>query len=592
MASSGPDAVAATAVDPSALAASAAALLAVLPHALGGVLLRAPGYDEAAAWSATLQSLLPSDAPVSRLPLGVTDDRLIGGLDLGATLATGRPIAESGLLARAHGGIVVAPAAERLATRVVATLASALDHGVIRLQRDGLSAEFDARFALVAIDEGTDDEVVAAALRERLGCWIALPARWRGEAWPLPTRDDIAAARARVAAVDDPEGRAAEALTVTAVALGIDSLRAPLQALAAARAAAALDGRSAIVEADIALAAQVLLAPRATRFPAPPPEDEPPPEDQPPPDEPPADPPPDTPPPESGESERPLEDRILEAAVAALPPDLLEALAQRADRQLREAGRTGIERAGWQRGRPVGTRRGAPRGGARLHVLDTLRAAAPWQRLRGRAPGAGTVAVRADDFRIKRFVERAGRTVIVAVDASGSAALNRLAEAKGAIEILLAESYARRDRVALVAFRGAAAEVLLAPTRALARARRELSGLPGGGGTPLALGIAVSLAVAEQARRGGSVPTVVILTDGRANIALDGSPGRPQAEADARSAATAFRARGVAVLLVDCSPRGEPFARELASLLGGTYVALPVADARTVASVTRALVDP
>jgi magnesium chelatase subunit D len=583
----------APAVEPGALAASAAALLAVVPQALGGVLLRAPGYDEAAAWIAALTALVPVGTPVARLPLGVTDDRLIGGLDLGATLAAGRPVAEAGVLARADGGVVVAPAAERLLPRVVTTLTAALDHGMVAMQRDGLSAELPARFALIAIDEGAEDEVVSAALRERLACWVAVPPRWRGDSWPLPSRGEIAEARALAGAVEDPEGRAAEALTVTAVALGIASLRAPLQALAGARAAAALAGRSAILEEDIALAAQVLLAPRATRLPPMASDEEPPPPPPPPPEEPPSEPPPDAPPPpESGEVEQPLEDRILDAAVAALPPDLLEALAQRADRQMREAGRTGIERAGWLRGRPVGTRRGLPRGGARLHLLDTLRAAAPWQRLRGKTLGAGSVAVRADDFRIKRFVERAGRTVIVAVDASGSAALNRLAEAKGAIEILLAESYARRDRVALVAFRGAQAEVLLAPTRALARARRELSGLPGGGGTPLASGIAVSLAVAEQARRAGSVPTVVILTDGRANIALDGSPGRPKAEADARASATALRARGVAVLLVDCSPRGEPFAREVASLLGGTYVALPVADARTVASVTRALVDP
>jgi magnesium chelatase subunit D len=585
---SAPDATTAP-VDAGALAASAAVLVAVAPHALGGAILRASSHDDAAAWLATLASVLPAGAPILRLPLGVTDDRLIGGLDLGATLSTGRPVAEAGLLARAHEGILVAPAAERLLLRVIAPLSSALDHGTVAMQRDGISAVLEARLALIAIDEGTDDEVIAAPLRERLSAWIALPPRWRGDDWPLPDREEVAAARAMRSQVDDPEGRAAEALTAAAVALGISSLRAPVQALAGARAAAALAGRTRIEREDITLAAQVLLAPRATRLP-PREADEPPPPPPPPEDTPPEE-PPDTPPPERGQEERPLEDQVLDAAVAALPPDLLEALAQKADRQLREAGRTGIERAGVQRGRPVGTRRGLPRGGARVHVLETLRTAAPWQRARDNPPGSGRVAVRKEDFRIRRFVERAGRTVIVAVDASGSAALNRLAEAKGAIELLLAESYARRDRVSLVAFRGAAAELLLPPTRALARARRELAGLPGGGGTPLASGISVALTVAEQSRRTGSVPTIVILTDGRANIALDGSPGRPQAEADARASAQAVRVRGIATLLVDCSPRGEPFARELAGVLGGTYVALPVADARTVASVTRALVE-
>ncbi len=573
-------------VDAGAFAASAAALLAVAPRALGGALLRATSYEDGASWAQQFAALLPEATPVLRLPPGVTDDRLIGGLDLGATLATGRPIAERGILSRADGGVVVVPGAERLTARVVAAIASAMDMGSIPLQRDGISAMLDARIAVVAVDDGTDDETVARPLRERLACWIALPPRWRGAAWPLPSRDEIVDARVRYAAVVDTDGRAAEILTSTAMVLGIDSLRAPVQALAAARAAAALAGRLTVSDEDIALAAQVTLAPRATRLP--PRADEPPP--PPPPDEAPPDRADDAPS-ESGEETRPLEDQVLDAVLAALPPELLDALTQPQDRSTKESGRTGLEKAGTQRGRPVGTRRGLPRGGARLHVLETLRAAAPWQRLRPAPPGGATVAVRKEDFRVRRFIERAGRTVIVAVDASGSAALNRLAEAKGAVEFLLAESYARRDKVALIAFRGSAAELLLTPTRALARARRELAALPGGGGTPLASGIAMSLQLAEQSRRAGSVPTIVILTDGRANIAQDGSPGRPQAEEDARTSARLVRARGVAALLVDCSPRGEALARELSTLMGGTYVALPVADARTMATVTRAVVE-
>jgi magnesium chelatase subunit D len=574
-------------VDPGALAASAAALLAVAPRALGGALIRCTAHEDGASWLQTFAALLPDGTPVLRLPVGVTDDRLIGGLDLGATLSAGRPVAEPGILARADGGVVVIPGAERLAPRVVAAIASAMDVGMIPLQRDGISALLDARVALVAFDDGVEDEVVAAPLRERVSCWLALPARWRGDSWPLPTRAEIVAARARVSQVEDADGRAAEVLTATAAILGIDSLRAPVQALAAARAAAALGGRTVISDDDIALAAQISLAPRATRLP--PRED-----DTPPPPPPPDDTPPDAPDDTSsdaGEETRPLEDKVLDAVMASLPPELLDALAQSADRMTQESGRTGLEKAGTQRGRPVGTRRGLPRGGARLHVLETLRAAAPWQRLRPLPPSGASIAVRKEDFRVRRFIERAGRTVIVAVDASGSAALNRLAEAKGAVELLLAESYARRDKVALVAFRGLAAEVLLAPTRALARARRELAALPGGGGTPLASGITASLQLAEQSRRAGSVPTIVILTDGRANIAQDGSPGRPQAEADARASARQVRVRGVAALIVDCSPRGEPLAREIGTLMGGTYVALPIADARTVATVTRAIVE-
>lgn len=137
--------------------------------------------------------------------------------------------------------------------------------------------------------------------------------------------------------------------------------------------------------------------------------------------------------------------------------------------------------------------------------------------------------VRRDDLRIRILKQRTETTTVFCVDASGSAALERLAEAKGAVELLLAEAYVRRDRVALVAFRGTGAELVLPPTRSLTRAKRGLSGLPGGGGTPLAAGIDAAVAVALGVRRGGSRPAIVLLTDGRANVARSGEgdgPGR------------------------------------------------------------------
>lgn len=178
-------------------------------------------------------------------------------------------------------------------------------------------------------------------------------------------------------------------------------------------------------------------------------------------------------------------------------------------------------------GRPVGCRRGDPRRG-RLDLLATLRTAAPWQALRRTGEETRRIVVRRDDLRIRILKQRTETTTVFCVDASGSAALERLAEAKGAVELLLAEAYVRRDRVALVAFRGTGAELVLPPTRSLTRAKRGLSGLPGGGGTPLAAGIDAAVAVALGVRRGGSRPAIVLLTDGRANVARSGegtSPG-------------------------------------------------------------------
>ena len=168
----------------------------------------------------------------------------------------------------------------------------------------------------------------------------------------------------------------------------------------------------------------------------------------------------------------------------------------------------------------------------------------PWQAVRRREAGADPDApliMRKEDLRIRRFEERAARVTIFAVDASGSAAAARLAEAKGAVELMLGQAYVTRSEVALVAFRGTSAELILPPTRSLTRARRTLAELPGGGGTPLALGLNVAREVAEAVIARGRSAALVILTDGRANIARDGQPGRAQAMADALASARRLR---------------------------------------------------
>ncbi|MDP2870598.1 MAG: VWA domain-containing protein, partial [Methyloversatilis sp.] len=241
----------------------------------------------------------------------------------------------------------------------------------------------------------------------------------------------------------------------------------------------------------------------------------------------------------------------------------------------------------------AGIRRGTPGNGARLNLIETLRAAAPWQPLR-RAARAGTpsnclIDVRPDDFRITRFAQRSETTTIFLVDASGSSALNRLAEAKGAVELLLADCYVRRDRVALIAFRGTGAEVLLSPTRSLVRAKRSLAGLPGGGGTPLAAGIDAGWLLADAVQRRGDTPTLVLLTDGRANVARDGGGGRARAGEDARSAARRVRASAFRALFIDTSPRPQPAARELAADMAAMYMPLSAADAVSISKIVRAI---
>ncbi|UVO50847.1 magnesium chelatase subunit D [Sphingomonas sp. SUN019] len=541
--------------DPFADAVLAVRLCAIDPL-LGGVVIR--GGDLAEQVQAALVAALPAGAPVKRLPVHADADALLGGIDLGATLATGARLARRGLLAAADRGALVIPMAERLPSDVAAQVAAALDVGAVVVEREGYGARDAARFVVLAIDEGREDEAMPVALTERLAFRVDLthtphPGESRG---PVSTPVRLGPGLRRGGA--EVDGEALKALCGTALTLGIDSARAPLFALRAARVLAVIDD-SEITEDHLAEAARLVLGPRATR--APQGEAEPPP-----------------PPPEQDDAPptqepRALEDVVLEAAMTALPPDLLAAIANGDGRRTGHSRGAGEKRRSPRRGRPVGVRAGVPRGGLRLALIDTLRAAAPWQKVRG--GGDGRVRIRKDDLRVRRFETRAEATTIFAVDASGSAAVARLAEAKGAVELLLAEAYVKRAQVALVAFRGAGADLLLPPTRSLARARRSLADLPGGGGTPIAAGLDAARELAEGARARGRTPFIVVLTDGRANVGVD-----PQAEAEA--AARAIGAAGIAGALVDISTRPRPEGARLAAAMGARYLSLPRADAQTM----------
>jgi magnesium chelatase subunit D len=600
-----------------------AMLFAVDPRGTG-VRLCAPAGPARDHWLALLGALLASRAtptPLRRLPLHIRDERLLGGLDLTATLQAGRPVAQRGVLADADGGVLLVAMAERLPAETAARLAAVIDRGEVAVERDGVALRHDARFGLVLLDEGSDaDEQAPAALRERAALTLDLGSVSPRQALAsdialVCDAADIAAASRRQVSLGD---ELLQALCTAAAALGVDSARAVLQAMQVARAHAALCARDVVEAEDAAVAARLVLAPRATQAPVvegaaePEPDSDTPPADPPEPPPSPADAAPPAPPPpdaadasgERPEAEQPLEpaalqDMLLQAALAALPPDLLlrlQAGRSAAQQRAGAAGRSGAMVKGGRRGRPVGVRRGEPRGGLRLNVIETLRAAAPWQRLRRAAAEAAgrpadaprRIEVRADDFHITPLRQRRETTTIFTVDASGSAALNRLAEAKGAVELLLADCYVRRDRVAVLGFRGRGAELLLPPTRSLVRAKRSLAALPGGGGTPLAAAIEASAALADAVQRRGDTPLVVLLTDGRGNVALDGTGGRQQAEADALQCATRLRLLGCAVLLIDTSPQPTPSAARLAEALRARYLPLPYADATRLSLAVRA----
>ena len=529
-------------------------------------------------------ALLRSAVPLRRCPLGIGDDRLLGGLDLAATLAAGRRVAQRGLLAEADGGALILPMAERLTREAAARLCPVLDCGEVLAERDGVALRAPARLGVVLLDEGVEDETPPASLLERAAFRLALS----GGRGILGAIGDLEAARALL-----PQVRCGlpiiQALCQASQSLAIASLRAPMLAMRVARASAALAGRDHVSEDDATLAARLVLAWRATTLPRGAPENAPQQQEQAPEQtrEQASGPPPSAASEaDGGAAQDGMTERVVEAAAASLPSDLLDRLRGQAPLGPAASGgrRSGAAVRPAQHGRPMFARAGRPAACARLAVVETLRAAAPWQRLRraareDRGLTLGRIEVRAGDFRITPRAQSPRSVAIFVVDASGSSAIGRLAEAKGAIERLLADCYVRRDRVALIAFRGAAAELLLPPTSALTRARRSLAGVAGGGGTPLATALAAAATLALDLRKRGETPLLVLLTDGRANVTRAGAADRRQAAEEAASFASKLRAAGIASLLVDISPRPEARAEALAGRMGALYLKLQGAEA-------------
>ena len=586
-------------------------LLQIDPSGFGGIWLRAPFGPVRERW---LRHLLAAGLNTVKVPGSVDMERLLGGIDLSLTLQTGSLHMQSGLLQQADQGVVCISMAERFPAALMAPMTQAMDTQSLPPLRmsDGSESAPRTQFGVVALDESMDDEPpIGKSLQERLGLWFDLQALAPSDVPELEfsqlsqgnasdqaldiriPAEKLLQARQLLPHIQWSDDQAL-AVCATALGLGIDSLRAPTLALRVACCHAALNMRSRVSDEDLEFAARRVLAPRATRWPAPA-EQQPAPDtsqeaEQEPPDQqaqqdpPPADQSSQDEPPTDSPSAEDLQDMMIASALASLPPNLLDNLLTKpGSSQGNSSGRSGQFRSGMQRGRPLPPRPGRPAGHARLHVLATLRAAAPKQKLRSGA-GQGRVAIRSEDFHVHRFQQNSASCMILALDASGSAALQRLAEAKGAVELLLQQSYARRDSVCIVAFRGAKAQLLLPMTRSLVRAKRAMTGLPGGGGTPLALALKMACEQSIQLQRQGVTPILVVLSDGRANVTLQGLGGRVQAQADALLWVQQWRQTGHRSLWIDTSIQPDPQVQNLADAMGASYMPMPQVQAQRMAN--------
>jgi magnesium chelatase subunit D len=569
-------------------------LMAIQPR-LRGVILAAPAGTGKTSLARGLRDLLGARTPFVELPSSVDAENLLGGADIEATLRTGRLVLQRGVLARAHGGIVYADGLNLLPDSVINALLGVMDTGIVAVEREGISLRLPAEFSFI----GAYDPAEGAPrqhLIDRVGLIVPLASRQSAEqrvrvlqhnlmrrSWREETaflRSLVRAARAHVDQVTITDAQI-EQLTLLALRCGVQGHRAELFAVYAACAAAACELRPEVEFADLELAFRLVILPRATQLPA----VEPPP---PPPEPPPAEPPEreedegedDSPPP--SEALTPMPDQVLEALYTDLPDALthLPFMTLRRGRSGSRGATTG------KRGRHLRSIPGDPRR-HRVDITATLRAAAPRQPVRRQSDGQRgarrKIILEVGDLRVKQFRSKAGTLFCFAVDASGSMAIHRMRQAKGAVHALLKQAYVKRDKVALIAFRGARAELLMPPSQSVELARRALDVLPTGGGTPLASALLLACEVAEAAKLRGIMQTVLILlTDGRGNVPL-----MPNADpkAELERLGRYVRSVGLRVMVVDTQrsylSRGE--ARQLADWVGGTYIYLPNASGEHIA---------